>query len=302
MLNAIAESRSEVEASRSAPGFAPEAPAEIPDVPLFTITARRRTMGSDLGDLWTHRELFYFLTWRDVKVRYKQTVLGALWAILQPFLTMVVFTLFFGRLARIPSNGVPYPIFAYAGLLPWTFFSNAVTSAGNSVVGNASLITKVYVPRMIIPGSAVAAALLDFAIAGLILIAMMVYYGVAISAQAAMLAPLTVLLAVLAFGVGTFMAGLNVKYRDVRHALPFVIQLWMFATPIIYPSNFVPAKWRWLLVLNPLTGIIEGFRGALFGLDFQWFGFAVAACAAGGILTYSVHSFRRMEREFADIV
>jgi homopolymeric O-antigen transport system permease protein len=300
VLNTIAEAEAEVITSNLGPACQPQ--VEIPDTPLFTIRAGRRRIGADLLDLWTHRELFYFLTWRDVKVRYKQTVLGASWAILQPFLTMVIFTLFFGKLAKIPSDGIPYPIFAYAGLLPWTFFSNAVTSSGNSLVGNSSLITKVYFPRMIIPGSAVAAALLDFAIAGVILLAMMAYYGVALSWQAAMLAPLILLVTLLAVGVGTCAAGLNVKYRDVRHALPFCIQLWMFATPIIYPSSFVPAKWRWILALNPLTGTIEGFRSALFGLNFNWSEFAVATCLTALVVAYSVHSFRRMEREFADIV
>lgn len=301
MLNTSTEAETGISSSNSKSTFQ-ALQVEIPDTPLFTIRAGRRRIGADLRDLWTYRELFYFLTWRDVKVRYKQTVLGATWAVLQPFLTMVVFTLFFGRLAKIPSDGIPYPIFAYAGLLPWTFFSNAVTSSGNSLVGNSSLITKVYFPRMVVPGAAVAAALLDFAIAGVILVAMMAYYGVALSWQAVMLAPLILLVALLAVGIGTFMAGLNVKYRDVRHALPFFIQLWMFATPIIYPSNFVPANWRWLLSLNPLTGVIEGFRCALFGLNFNWSDFTIAACLTVLVLAYSFQSFRRMEREFADII
>lgn len=298
----VAEPPPEVGPSPLSPGPAGEVGGEIPDSPLFTVQSGRRTLSADLRELWMHRELFYFLAWRDLKVRYKQTFLGAAWAILQPFLTMVVFTLFFGKLARIPSDGIPYPIFAYAGLLPWTFFSNAVTASSNSVVGNSSLVTKVYFPRAIIPASAVVAALFDFLIASIILVAMMAYYGVVVSWQAVMLAPLILLLTLLAVGVGTFMAGLNVKYRDVRHALPFVIQLWMFATPIIYPSNFVPAKWRWLLALNPLTGIVEGFRSALFGLTFNWFDFALASCSAVLVLAYSLYSFKQMEREFADII
>lgn len=302
MLDTVAESQSELDSSRKACGSGVSVPVEIPDAPLFTIRAGRRRIGADIRDLWLHRELFYFLAWRDLKVRYKQTVLGAAWAILQPFLTMIVFSFFFGKLAHIPSDGIPYPIFAYAGLLPWTFFSNAVTNSANSVISNSGLITKVYFPRTIIPGSAIAAALFDFVIAGVVLVAMMAYYGVAVSGQALMLVPLTLLLTVLALGVGIFMAGLNVKYRDVRHALPFFIQLWMFATPIIYPTNFVPAKWRWLLALNPLTGLIEGFRSALFGLNFNWSDFALAAGLACVVLVCSLHSFKRMERDFADII
>lgn len=300
LLNTVTESDLEFGSPHPRPRVA--VTVELPEAPVFTIEAGRRRLGTELRDLWAHRELFYFLTWRDIKVRYKQTLLGAAWAVLQPLLAMVVFTLFFGKLARIPSDGIPYPIFAYAGLLPWTFFSNAVLNGGNSVVGNPSLVTKVYFPRLIIPGSAIAAALFDFAIAASILLGMMAYYRVALSWQILMLVPLVVLVALLALGVGSFMAALNVKYRDVRHALPFVMQLWMFATPIIYPSNFIPARWRWLLGLNPLTGAIENFRAALFGLTFRWFDLSVAACWAMLIVAYSFRSFRRMEREFADLV
>src|SRR6185295_11263610 len=179
------------------------------------------------------------------------------WAIIQPLLTMVIFTLFFGRLAGVPSDNVPYPIFAYAGLLPWTFFANAITNSGNSLVGSANLITKVYFPRMIIPGAAVAAGLVDFAIAFALMIGLMIYYGIAVTWSIAMLPALVFLTALLALGLGMWASALNVKYRDVRYALPFLIQLWMFATPIIYPSSIVPARWRWAVALNPLVGIIE---------------------------------------------
>src|SRR5437899_519181 len=206
----------------------------------------------NLRDIWTYRELLYFLVWRDVKVRYKQTLLGAAWAIIQPLFAMLIFTLFFGRLAGIKSDGVPYPLFAYAGLLPWTFFSNAITNSGNSLVGSANLITKVYFPRIVIPTAAVMAGLVDFFFAFLTLIALMFYYRVPPSTSLLALPVLLLLTSVLALAVGMWMSALNVKYRDVRHALPFLIQLWMFASPIIYPSSMVPAKWHWLMSLNPL--------------------------------------------------
>jgi lipopolysaccharide transport system permease protein len=273
-----------------------------PPKPLIAIEAGRGLAGLDLRDLWLHRDLFFFLIWRDVKVRYKQTVLGAAWAILQPFLTMVVFTLFFGRLAKVPSDGIPYPIFAYAGLLPWTFFSNAITASSNSLVGNASLITKVYFPRMVIPAAAVGAGLVDLAIAALILVAMMAYYGFGLGWSALMLMPLVLLTALLALGVGMWMSGLNVKYRDVRYALPFCVQLWMYATPIIYPISFIPERWRWILVLNPLTGIIDGFRSALFGRPVPSSELAVSTFLTLLFLVYAAYSFKRMERDFADVI
>ena len=273
-----------------------------PPRPTIIIEAGRRWAGLDLLDLWLHRDLFFFLIWRDVKVRYKQTVLGAAWAILQPLLTMVVFTLFFGKLAKVPSDGVPYPIFAYAGLLPWTFFSNSITASSNSLVGNAALITKVYFPRMVIPGAAVGAGLVDFGIAALILVAMMAYYGFGLSVAALMLLPLVLLTAVLALAVGLWMSGLNVKYRDVRYALPFCVQLWMYATPIIYPISFVPERWRWILVLNPLTGIIGGYRAALFGRPFAWWELGVSTILTLLSLIYAAYSFKQMERDFADVI
>jgi lipopolysaccharide transport system permease protein len=256
----------------------------------------------NLRDLWAYRELLYFLTWRDVKVRYKQTVLGAAWAIIQPLFTMLLFTLFFGRLAGMPSEGIPYPLFAYAGLLPWTFFANAITSSGNSLVGSANLITKVYFPRMIIPGAAVAAGLVDFALASVLLAGMMVYYGVAITANVLLLPALVLLTVLLALGVGMWMSALNVKYRDIRYALPFVVQLWMFGSPVIYPATIVPVRWRWMLDLNPLTGIIEGFRAALFGRPFDWTALGLAGTLTVLFLSYAAYDFRRMEKTFADVV
>jgi lipopolysaccharide transport system permease protein len=215
---------------------------------------------------------------------------------------MILFTLFFGRLAGVPSDGVPYPLFAFAGLLPWTFFANAVTSSSNSLVGNASLITKVYFPRMIIPGAAVLAGLVDFAVGSVILVALMAAYGVAPGFGVLLLPALVLLLALLALGVGLWVSALNVRYRDVRYALPFLIQLWMFASPIIYPASFVPERYRWLLLLNPLTGIVEGQRAALFGRPLPWLALAVSVPVTLAVLAFSAHAFRRMERDFADLI
>jgi lipopolysaccharide transport system permease protein len=270
--------------------------------PLIAIRPSGKWVALDLGSLWSYRELLYFLMWRDVKVRYKQTLLGAAWAVIQPLFAMAIFTLFFGRLAGVPSDGIPYPIFAYAGLLPWMFFSNAVTNSGNSLVGSSNLITKVYFPRMIIPAAAAGAGLVDFAIALLILVVLMIYYSIGATWNLLMFPALVFLTLLLALGVGMLMSGLNVKYRDIRHALPFVIQLWMFATPIVYPASLVPAKWRLVYALNPLTGIIEGYRCSLFGTNFDWPSLATSAGITLAILIYSAYSFRRMEKSFADVV
>ena len=293
----------------AAPAPAGEAPPHLlPEKPLVVIESRRARAGAGLRDLWAYRELLYFLTWRDVKVRYKQTFLGVAWAVLQPVFMMLIFTLFFGRLAGIPSDGVPYPLFAYAGLLPWTFFSTAVTTGGNSMVSSANLITKVYFPRLIVPSAAVAAALVDFAIAFAVLGLLMAYYGVPPGAGALMLPVLALLVALLALGFGTWMAALNVKYRDIKFALPFLIQVWFFASPIIYPVSFVtgkvadPERWRLVMALNPMTGIVEGFRSALFGRPFDWLTFSVSAAVTLALLAYGVVTFRRMEKNFADIV
>jgi lipopolysaccharide transport system permease protein len=274
----------------------------LPDQPLVRIRPARKWAALDLGDLWAYRELLYFLVWRDVKVRYRQTLLGAAWAVIQPLFTMLIFTLFFGKLAGLPSDGVPYAVFAFAGLLPWTYFSNAVTSSGNSLVGSANLITKVYFPRMIIPAAAVLAGLVDFAVALVIMAALMLYFGVAVSWSILIFPPLVVLTALLAAGVGMLMSALNVKYRDVRYALPFLIQLWMFASPVIYPSSLLPEKWRWVLALNPLTGIIEGFRASLFGLSLDRVSLLMSAAVTLLLLVVSAYVFRRMEKSFADVV
>jgi lipopolysaccharide transport system permease protein len=275
---------------------------ELPDKPVLIIEPSASWLAFGLRDLWFYRELFYFLIWRDVKVRYKQTVLGAAWVIIQPLVTMLIFTLFFGRLARIPSDNIPYPVFAYAGLLPWTFFANAVTNGANSIVSSSNLITKVYFPRMLIPAAAVAAGLLDFAIASLILVALMVYYGITPTPNLIMFPVLVVLVTLLALAVGMWASALNVKYRDIRYAVPFIIQLWMFASPIIYPLSLVPPKWHWVFALNPMASIIEGFRSSLFGLGFNLKILATSTAVTLAFLVYSAHSFRRMEKSFADLV
>lgn len=275
---------------------------QVPENPLVVIEPSRGWVPFNLRDLWQYRDLLYILTMRDIKVRYKQTALGAMWAIIQPLFTMLIFTLFFGRLAGMPSDNIPYPLFAYAGLLPWTFFSNAVTNSGNSLVGNSNLITKVYFPRMIIPMASVGSGLLDFLIAFGLLVVLMFYYGVGLSINILMLPVLVILTSLLAIGVGMWMSALNVKYRDIRYALPFLIQLGMFATPIIYPASLVPDKWRWLLALNPLTGQIEAYRAAFFGKPFDWLALGISTVLTFVILFYAAFMFKRMEKSFADII
>lgn len=275
--------------------------SDPPEKPLVIIEAQKSWARIGLKELWSYRELLYFMIWRDVKVRYKQTALGVAWAVIQPLFTMLIFTIFFGRLAGVPSDNVPYPVFAYAGLLPWTFFTNAVTTSGNSLVGSSNLITKVYFPRLIMPAASVGAGLVDLAIAFLVFIPMMFYFAIAPSWQLLMLLPLLVLATSLALGVGMWMSALNVKYRDIRYALPFLMQLWMFVSPIIYPTSLLK-NWGWLLALNPLTGIIEGFRSALLGLPFRWSAIAASTVLTFAIVVVATYTFRRMEKRFADIV
>jgi lipopolysaccharide transport system permease protein len=270
--------------------------------PVITIEGGRRWPGLELRDLWAHRELFYLLAERDVKVRYKQTFLGATWAILQPLLTMVVFTLLFGKLARVPSEGAPYAIFSYAGLLPWNFFTAAVTNSSNSLVASTNLITKVYFPRLLVPTAAVGAALVDIAIASLMLFVIMPIYGVGFHASLFLFIPLVALTALTAAAFGIWTSALNVKYRDIRYALPFAIQILMFLTPVIYPVSFLPGHWQWVLRLNPLSGFIEGFRAAILGHPFNWDGLAISTLITFALLAAAACSFRRMEDEFADVI
>jgi ABC-type polysaccharide/polyol phosphate export systems, permease component len=273
---------------------------EPPRQPVVLIEANRRWAALDFTALWQYRELFYFLMWRDVKVRYKQTVFGVLWAILQPLVTMLIFTYFFGRLARVPADGIPYPIFFYAGLVIWGFFSNSVMNAANSLLGNTNLITKVYFPRIIIPGATVGAGLLDFAIAAALLVALLLYYQFPLTAHSLLLLPLVLLVTLLAFAFGVLLAALNVRYRDIRYALPFLINIWMFVSPIIYPSSLVPEEWRWVLTLNPLTGIIEAFRASLFDRAVMWGPLAYSAGFTLLLLAVASLVFQRMEQYFAE--
>jgi lipopolysaccharide transport system permease protein len=275
---------------------------DLPDKPVVTIEAHKSWVALNLRDLWSYRELLYFLMWRDIKVRYKQTVLGAAWAVIQPLVTMIIFTYFFGKLAKVPTDGVPYPIFVYTAVLIWTFFSNGVTSGANSLIGNSNLITKVYFPRLIIPSAAVVAGLLDFAIASVLLVGLLVYYGFTVTWAYLMILPLILLTTLLALGVGIWFSALNVKYRDVRYALPFLIQIWFFVTPIIYPSSLVPEEFRWLLNLNPVTGLVEFLRAVLFGRELPWLALAYTAGISLGMLAYASYTFRRMERTFAEFI
>lgn len=257
----------------------------------------------ELKELYAYRELLYFLIWRDIKVRYKQTVLGAAWAIIQPFFTMVVFSLFFGRLAKIPSEGVPYPIFSYAALVPWTFFANGLGQSANSLVGSANLITKVYFPRLTIPISAVLSGIVDFALAFIVLLGMMLFYGIVPTLNVIWL-PLFLLLALItAMGVGLWLSALNVQYRDVRYVVPFLTQFWLFSTPIAYPSSLLSEPWRSLYALNPMVGVVEGFRWALLGTETTPGPIiVVSTLTAILVLVSGVYYFRRMEDTFADVV
>jgi lipopolysaccharide transport system permease protein len=288
--------------SESASTARPKAETSLPDEPLVVIQPSGSWVNLGLRDLWAYRELLYFLIWRDVKVRYKQAALGIIWVVLQPLLTALILTIFLGKLARVPSDGLPYPVFVYAGLLPWTFFAAALTSSGNSLVGNSHLITKIYFPRMIIPGAAVGARLVDFSIGFLNLIGLMIYYGVGISKTILLLPVVIILITLLALAVGMWATALNVKYRDVGVMLPVLIQLWMFASPVMYPSSIVPAKFQWIYKLNPLTGILDAFRSSLFGQRIDWTALGISTGFTIGFLVYSAYAFRRMEKSFADVV
>jgi lipopolysaccharide transport system permease protein len=271
--------------------------------PVLIIEAGGSHLGKELRDLWHYRELLYFLAWRDFKVRYKQTALGAAWAVIQPFFTMVVFSIFFGYLGKIPSDGIPYPVFAYCALLPWSLFAHALNESSNSLVNNQSLITKVYFPRLIIPIAPLFVGLVDFAIAFLVLIGLMLFYGI-VPGIAALATPLFVLFAlVTALAVGMWLSALNVQYRDVRYTIPFLTQLWLFATPVAYPSSLLPEPWRSLYGLNPMAGVVEGFRWALLGRTAAPGPLiAVSSVAVVALLIGGLWYFTRMERTFADIV
>ncbi len=272
-------------------------------VPALIIRPPQGWSQLGLRELWEYRELLYFLTWRDIKVRYKQTALGAAWAIIQPFFMMVVFSLFFGRLAGVPSDNIPYPVFTFCALLPWQLFAQALQESSNSLVANERLITKVYFPRLVVPIAAVLGGLVDFIIAFVVLLLMMAYYGI-VPGMAVLYLPLFILLAVMtALAVGLWLSALNVQYRDVRYTLNFLTQFWMFITPVAYPSSIVPEKWRALYGLNPMAGVVEGFRWALLGkTEAPGPLLAVSVATVIALLIGGLYYFRRMEETFADIV
>jgi lipopolysaccharide transport system permease protein len=280
-----------------------KAESQIGTLPTFSIDPPSSWTSIGFRELWDYRELLYFLIWRDVKVRYKQTALGAAWAVIQPVFMMLVFSLFFGRLGKIPSDGIPYPVFTFCALLPWQLFAHAVGESSISLVGNQNLITKVYFPRLVVPISAVLGGMVDFAIAFVILLLMIFYYGI-VPSLAIVTLPAFLLLAIMtALGVGLWLSALNVQYRDVRYTINFLIQFWLFATPVAYPSSLVPERWRALYGLNPMAGVVEGFRWALLGKSeppgaLLWVSVAVVILLLIGGLYY----FRRMEQQFADVV
>jgi lipopolysaccharide transport system permease protein len=273
---------------------------EAPASQLITVEPHT-SAAFELRELWASRELLYFLIWRDIKLRYKQTLIGVGWAILQPLLAMAVLTVVFGA-ARLPSEGVPYPLFAYAGLMTWTFFANALFSSSNSLVGNAPLITKIYFPRLLFPIGAVTARVLDFAIAALLMGVLMAWFGTPFTSRLLVLPLLVLITMMLAFACGAWLSALNVKYRDINVALPHVLQFLMFATPVFYSSTMLPAGWRWMARRNPIGVLIEGYRSALFGLPFDWA--ALGACAGFTVLLLwaATVAFRQMEEEFSDLV
>jgi len=271
--------------------------------PVTIVKPSKGWVSLKLGELHEYRELIYFLTWRDIKVRYKQTVLGAAWAIIQPFFTMVVFSLFFGKLAKVPSDGIPYPIFAYAALVPWTFFANGLSQSSNSLVGNANLIKKVYFPRLVVPVSSVISGLVDFVLAFIVLVGMMLVYGIFPTINIVWLPCLLLLTLVSALGVGLWLSAMNVQFRDVRYTVPFLTQFWLFATPIAYPSSLLSEPWRTLYGINPMVGVVEGFRWALLGADTAPGPIiVVSALVALALLVGGAFYFRRMEKTFADVV
>ena len=282
---------------------ATQTPMPLPDVPVIDITPPRGWLEINLAELWQFRELVYFFVWRDIKIRYKQTAIGAAWAVFQPLMTMLVFTLFFGRLAKIPSGGLPYPIFYFSALLPWMYFASALQNATNSVVEQRGVITKVYFPRLVLPLAAVVSGLLDFALGLVVFLGMMVFYRVT-PGRAIFLFPAFLLLAVTtALGAGLWLSALNAIYRDVRYALPFLVQFWMFVSPVAYPTALVPLRWRWLYGLNPMAGVIEGFRWSLTGSG-QAPSLLLAASTSAVIVVLigGLYFFRKMEALIADVV
>jgi lipopolysaccharide transport system permease protein len=273
------------------------------DFHVIVVKPSKGWISLKLKELWEYRELLYFMAWRDIKVRYKQTVLGAAWAIIQPFFTMVIFSIFFGRLAKVPSDGLPYPIFAYAALVPWTFFANGLNQASNSLVGSANLIKKVYFPRLVVPISSVISGVVDFVLAFAVLLGMMLFYGILPTVKILWLPLFVLLIFVTALGVGFWLSALNVQFRDVRYTVPFLTQFWLFATPIAYPSSLLSEPWRTIYGINPMVGVVEGFRWALLGTDTAPGPIIIVSTVVALLLFVGgAFWFRKMEKTFADVV
>lgn len=281
-----------------------ETPTPVSQEPLVVIEASNAWVPVNVRDLWTYRELLYHLAWRDVKVRYKQTVMGIIWIVMQPLLMTVIFTVFLGRLARVPSAGqVPYPLFAYSGIMIWTFFAGTISVGGQSLLGNANLITKIYFPRVIIPCAVIVGRLIDLGISLALLAILMLYYRFPVTWSILFIPIPVALVVLLSLGFSMWTAALNVRYRDVGIALPVLIQLWMFTSPVVYSASLVPARWQLLYALNPLVGILENFRASLFGgIRFDWTALAIATLLTFGLLVYSAYAFRRADKSFADLV
>jgi lipopolysaccharide transport system permease protein len=278
------------------------APPAPPGQRVTIIEPSRGWRMLDFRDLWSYRELLVVLTARDVKVRYKQTSLGVAWAIIQPVAAMVIFSIVFGRLAGLPSDGYPYPIFTYAALLPWTYFATSIATAGNSLVSSADLVRKVYFPRLFVPLASVGAAIVDFAIATIIMLLLMAYYGIPPTANIIAVPFLLIFTTLAALGIGTLLAALNAAYRDFRYVIPFLVQIWLFATPVAYPASLVPEKWRWVIYLNPMSGLVGGFRSAFLGAPFDLLGLAIAGVVSLIVFIAAVAYFERVERSFADVI
>jgi lipopolysaccharide transport system permease protein len=273
------------------------------DFPTVVIEPRRGWIPVNFPELLQYRELVFFLAWRDVKVRYKQTVLGALWAILQPVITMLVFSIFFGRLGKMPSDGMPYPIFAYAALVPWALFSTGLSQASNSLVNSANLLRKVYFPRLVMPAASVLAGMVDFALAFLVLVGMLLFYGFAPTVAILCIPGLVLLTVATSLGAGLWLSAFNVRFRDVRYVIPFLVEIWLLATPIAYPSSLLPERWRAIYALNPMVGVVEGFRWALLGTGTAPGSLILVSSGAAMLMLVSgVFVFRRMERNLADVV
>lgn len=297
----VEESVTEQEPFTPSPAYRSQSLLASPRAPII-IEPSEAWRPVSFRDIWAYRELLYFLIWRDLKIRYKQTILGALWVIVQPLLMTVIFTIFLGKLARVPSKEIPYALLVYSGLMPWTFFSNAILYSGNSLVANTNLVTKVYFPRAIIPAAAVGARLVDFSIAFLVMILLLFYYGVVPGWHLLMFPVFVLLITLLSLGFGLWTSALNVRYRDVGILLPVLVQLWMFVSPVVYPLDLVPKRWLWLYSLNPMAGIIEGVRSSLLNRPFNWVAIGSATLITVCLLLYAMFAFKRMERYFADMV